>query len=107
MVSGEAGFGKTAPLEYLNERVSDCQVISLTAIQSEMELARAHLLYGEWLRRQRHPGDARDQCCARPSTCLMPWEWRSFSERARRELRATGETRAPQRTTTSRSGAAT
>ena len=57
------------------------------------ELARAHLVYGEWLRRQRRAGDAREQL----RTALGMLEamgMEGFSERARRELRATGETRA-------------
>jgi DNA-binding CsgD family transcriptional regulator len=61
------------------------------------ELARAHLVYGEWLRRQRRPGDARDQL----RTALDMLEaigMDAFSERARRELQATGETRARKRT---------
>jgi DNA-binding CsgD family transcriptional regulator len=65
------------------------------------ELARAHLLYGEWMRRQRRPGDARD----RLRTALDMFEamgMEGFSERARRELRATGE-RARQRSLSSQS----
>ena len=61
------------------------------------ELARAHLVYGEWLRRQRRAGHARDQL----RTALGMLEamgMEGFSKRARRELRATGETRTRKRT---------
>src|ERR1700739_2891927 len=42
-ISGEAGVGKTALLEYLAGRAADGRVIGVTAVQSEVELAFAAL----------------------------------------------------------------
>ncbi len=61
------------------------------------DLARAHLVYGEWLRRQGRRGDAREQLrTAHGMLNAMGME--GFAERARKELLATVET-ARKRTT--------
>jgi DNA-binding CsgD family transcriptional regulator len=55
------------------------------------ELARARLLYGEWLRRMGRRVDAREQLRA-AYELLASIGAEAFAERARRELLATGET---------------
>jgi len=58
------------------------------------ELARAHQVYGEWLRRQRRRRDARDQLrCA--FEMFDEIGMTAFAGRARAELRATGERASP------------
>jgi DNA replicative helicase MCM subunit Mcm2 (Cdc46/Mcm family) len=159
LVRGDPGIGKTALLNYLAERASECQVVRVAGVQSEMELAfaglhllcapmldrldrlpettqaggtdsglglearsrallsdgeaanglyreaidrlsrtwlrpdlaRAHLLYGEWLRREARRADARTQLRT-AYQMLATMGAAAFAERARRELLAAGET---------------
>jgi DNA-binding CsgD family transcriptional regulator len=53
-----------------------------------VELARSHLLYGEWLRRAGSRGDARDHLTI-AHDALTDMGIQGFAERARRELSAT------------------
>jgi DNA-binding CsgD family transcriptional regulator len=55
-----------------------------------VDLARAHLLYGEWLRRQRRPLDARDELRI-AHEMFTGFGMEAFAQRARVELRAGGE----------------
>ena len=58
---------------------------------ARVELARAHLLYGEWLRRENRRVDAREQL-REAHDMLEAMGVEAFAERARRELLATGAT---------------
>jgi DNA-binding CsgD family transcriptional regulator len=69
------------------------------------ELARSHLLYGEWLRRQGRRLDAREQLRT-AYQMLEEMGMEAFAGRAGRELRATGETARKRTTPAARPGAA-
>jgi DNA-binding CsgD family transcriptional regulator len=55
-----------------------------------VDLARAHLLYGEWLRRQSRRMDAREELRI-AYEMFTDFGMEAFAERARVELEATGE----------------
>ena len=76
--------GKTA------ERLYHEAIDRLGRTQLRPDLARAHLLYGEWLRRQARRVDAR-QHLRTAYDMLTAIGMAAFAERARRELIATGE----------------
>jgi DNA-binding CsgD family transcriptional regulator len=63
----------------------------LDAAGIRTELARAHLLYGEWLRREKRRVEARDQLRT-AHEMLDAMGMAAFAQRAGHELRATGET---------------
>ncbi len=63
--------------------------LSRTRVRSQ--LARGHLLYGEWLRRERRRGEAREPLRT-AHQMLDAMGIAAFAERAGRELQATGET---------------
>ena len=72
------------------ERLHRDAIERLGRTRVRMELARAHLLYGEWLRRQNRRVDARLQLRT-AYDMLAEIGMEAFAERARHELLATGE----------------
>ncbi|NED97077.1 helix-turn-helix domain-containing protein [Phytoactinopolyspora alkaliphila] len=64
------------------EQLRNCRIIT--------HLARTHLVYGEWLRREGRRQDAREQLRT-AHQLLSDMGAEAFAERAARELRATGE----------------
>ncbi len=62
----------------------------LTKSSARLDLARAHLVYGEWLRRENRRIDSREQL-QRALDIFEAMEADGFAARARRELLATGQ----------------
>ena len=72
------------------ERLYQDAIEHLRRSRAAPQLARAHLVYGEWLRRERRRREAREQLrTARDMFVFMGAQ--AFGERARAELTATGE----------------
>ena len=72
------------------ERLHREAIERLSRSRLRPELARAHLLYGEWLRRENRRVDAREQLRT-AHEMLVTIGMEAFAERARNELLATGE----------------
>ena len=64
-------------------------IAALERTSVRVDLARAHLLYGEWLRRERRRLDAREQLRT-AHRLFTEFGMEAFAERARLELQATG-----------------
>jgi DNA-binding CsgD family transcriptional regulator len=71
-------------------RLYEDSIEHLQQCRTAPQLARAHLLYGEWLRRQRRRRHARQQLRT-AHDMLADIGAEAFAARARRELNATGE----------------
>jgi DNA-binding CsgD family transcriptional regulator len=65
-------------------------IVRLGRTRVRVELARTHLLYGEWLRRERRRLDAREQLRT-AHKLFTEFGMEAFADRARVELEATGE----------------
>jgi DNA-binding CsgD family transcriptional regulator len=72
------------------ERLYQESIERLARTRVRVELARAHLLYGEWLRREHRRLDAREQLRT-AHELFIRFRMEAFAERARVELEATGE----------------
>ncbi|HEV7656395.1 MAG TPA: AAA family ATPase [Mycobacteriales bacterium] len=88
------GLGLEARSRAVLDETEDAFVEAVEALgrtRLRPDLARAHLLYGEWLRRQGRRVDARMQLRT-AYDLFVSIGMEAFAERCRRELQATGET---------------
>lgn len=83
-------------LALLSDDVAEAERLYLISIDElnvdrlAVEVARTHLIYGEWLRRERRRADAREQLRT-AHRMFAGMGSQAFAERARTELAATGE----------------
>ena len=90
------GLGIEARCRALISEGDDAEVLYQEALERlgrtriRVQLARTHLLYGEWLRRERRRLDAREQLRTAYQR-FKDFGVEAFAERARVELEATGE----------------
>jgi DNA-binding CsgD family transcriptional regulator len=96
--SGTAwGLGVEARSRALVSRGEEAELLYREAIdrlgrcRAAVDLARAHLVYGEWLRRENRRGDARAEL-RKSYDMFAEMGAEAFGARARRELLAAGET---------------
>jgi DNA-binding CsgD family transcriptional regulator len=96
VISSEWALGIEARARAVLSDGEDAENLYLESIdrlgrtRARLELARAHLVYGEWLRRENRRVDAREELrTAHEMLATMGAD--AFAERARRELLATGE----------------
>jgi DNA-binding CsgD family transcriptional regulator len=82
LVEGDSALAETRYREAIHR---------LSRGRTRPDLARAHLVFGEWLRREQRRLDAREQL-RRAHELFSAIGMSGFAERARRELAATGET---------------
>jgi DNA-binding CsgD family transcriptional regulator len=73
------------------ERLYREAIDALRSTRVRVDLARAHLVYGEWLRRERRRLEAREQL-RMAQNLFTEMGLEAFAARAGHELRATGET---------------
>jgi DNA-binding CsgD family transcriptional regulator len=96
VVPSEWGLGIEARIRALLSDGDDADRLYRESIERlrrtrvRVELARGHLLYGEWLRREGRRVDARTQLRS-AHDMLVTMGVEAFAERARRELLTTGE----------------
>jgi DNA-binding CsgD family transcriptional regulator len=95
-VGGDAARGYGARAEALLSGGETAEALYRESVECfrrtilRSELARTHLLYGEWLRRENRRMDAREQL-RQAYELFSAMGAKAFTERARRELLATGE----------------